>query len=39
MDYNVPAINRDFGTVFLGDKNVAVLAVSQGWVKVENCVL
>ena len=39
MDYNVPAINRDFGTVFLGDKNVAVLAVSQGWVKVENRVL
>ncbi|QCE14999.1 methylosome protein 50 [Vigna unguiculata] len=34
VDYNVPAINRDFGTVFLGDKNVAVLAVSQGWVKI-----
>ncbi|KAL9313935.1 hypothetical protein ACSQ67_019387 [Phaseolus vulgaris] len=34
VDYNVPAINRDFGTVFLGDKNVAVLVVSQGWVKI-----
>ncbi|XP_014501824.1 ribonuclease TUDOR 1 [Vigna radiata var. radiata] len=34
VDYNVPAINRDFGTVFLGDKNVAVLAVSEGWVKI-----
>ncbi|KAK7316871.1 hypothetical protein RJT34_00642 [Clitoria ternatea] len=34
VDYNVPSINRDFGTVFLGDKNVAMLVVSQGWVKV-----
>ncbi|KAK7350749.1 hypothetical protein VNO77_09672 [Canavalia gladiata] len=34
VDYNVPSINRDFGTVFLGDKNVAMLVVSQGWVKI-----
>ncbi|KAG5019520.1 hypothetical protein JHK87_015375 [Glycine soja] len=34
VDYNVPSISRDFGTVFLGDKNVAMLVVSQGWVKV-----
>lgn len=35
VDYNVPSINRDFGTVFLGDKNVAMLVVSQGWAKVD----
>ncbi|KAE9604221.1 putative micrococcal nuclease [Lupinus albus] len=34
VDYNVPSINRDFGTVFVGDKNVALLVVSQGWAKV-----
>ncbi|CAL0327720.1 unnamed protein product [Lupinus luteus] len=34
VDYNVPAINRDFGTVFVGDKNVALLVVSHGWAKV-----
>jgi len=39
VDYNVPSISRDFGTVFLGDKNVAMLVVSQGWVKVESRVL
>jgi len=32
VDYNVPTINRDFKIVFLEDKNVVVLAVSQGWV-------
>ncbi|XP_027338494.1 ribonuclease TUDOR 1-like [Abrus precatorius] len=34
VDYTVPSINRDFGTVFRGDKNVAMLVVSQGWVKI-----
>ncbi|KAL2342841.1 hypothetical protein Fmac_004126 [Flemingia macrophylla] len=34
VDYTVPSINRDFGTVFLGDKNVAMLVVSAGWAKV-----
>lgn len=35
VDYNVPSINRDFGTVFLGDKNVGMLVVGEGWAKVE----
>lgn len=34
MDYTVSSIGRDFGSVFLGDKNVAMLVVSQGWAKV-----
>ncbi|KAJ1417805.1 Tudor domain [Sesbania bispinosa] len=34
VDYNVPSISRDFGTVFLGDKNVAMLVVAQGWAKI-----
>lgn len=34
VDYNVPSINRDFGTVFLGNQNVALLVVSGGWAKV-----
>lgn len=34
MDYTVPAINREFGSVFLGDKNVALLVVAAGWAKV-----
>ncbi|CAN1133270.1 Ribonuclease TUDOR 1 [Linum perenne] len=34
VDYAVPSIGREFGSVFLGDKNVAVLVVSQGWAKV-----
>ncbi|KAE9608620.1 putative micrococcal nuclease [Lupinus albus] len=34
VDYNVPSISRDFGSVFVGDKNVALLVVSQGWTKV-----
>ncbi|XP_061369869.1 ribonuclease TUDOR 1 [Gastrolobium bilobum] len=34
VDYNVQSINRDFGTVFLGDKNVAMLVASGGWAKV-----
>ena len=35
MDYTVPSIGREFGSVFLGDKNVALLVVSEGWAKVE----
>lgn len=34
MDYTVPSIGREFGSVFLGDKNVAMLVVSEGWAKV-----
>ncbi|KAL8497345.1 hypothetical protein ACS0TY_020872 [Phlomoides rotata] len=34
VDYTVPSINREFGSVFLGDKNVALLVVSAGWAKV-----
>jgi staphylococcal nuclease domain-containing protein 1 len=39
IDYTVPSIAREFGTVFLGDKNVAMLVVSQGWAKVEYYVI
>lgn len=35
MDYTVPAIKREFGSVFIGDKNVvALLVVAAGWAKV-----
>lgn len=34
VDYTVPSISREFGSVFLGDKNVALLVVSEGWAKV-----
>ncbi|GAV82791.1 SNase domain-containing protein/TUDOR domain-containing protein [Cephalotus follicularis] len=34
VDYAVPAIGREFGSVFLGDKNVAMLVVAEGWAKV-----
>ncbi|CAL9094210.1 unnamed protein product [Musa textilis] len=34
VDYTVPTIGREFGSVFLGDKNVAFLVVSEGWAKV-----
>ncbi|KAG6383090.1 hypothetical protein SASPL_157160 [Salvia splendens] len=36
VDYTVPSINREFGSVFLGDKNVALLVVSGGWAKVRD---
>lgn len=36
IDYNVPTINREFGSVFVGDKNVAMLVVGGGWAKVDN---
>lgn len=35
VDYAVPNIGREFGTVILGDKNVAMLVVSEGWGKVK----
>ncbi|XP_012471070.1 ribonuclease TUDOR 1 [Gossypium raimondii] len=34
VEYSVPSIARDFGSVYLGDKNVAMLVVSEGWAKV-----
>lgn len=34
VDYTVPSIGREFGTVFLGDKNIAMLVVEKGWAKV-----
>lgn len=39
VDYTVPSINREFGSVFLGDKNVALLVVAGGWAKVFYCYL
>lgn len=38
IDYNVPSINREFASVFLGEKNVGMLVVAAGWAKVENSV-
>ncbi|KAI7985370.1 Ribonuclease TUDOR 1 [Camellia lanceoleosa] len=35
VDYIVPSIGQEFGFVFLGDKNVALMVVSDGWVKVQ----
>ncbi|KAL3818459.1 hypothetical protein ACJIZ3_004364 [Penstemon smallii] len=35
VDDTAPIIRREFGTVFLGDKNVAVLVVAAGWAKVK----
>ncbi|KAL5979958.1 Translin-1 [Asimina triloba] len=34
VDYTVPSIGREFGSVFLGDKNVATLVVAEGWARV-----
>lgn len=34
VDYVVPNIGREFGSVFIGDKNVAFLVVAAGWAKV-----
>ncbi|PPS19013.1 hypothetical protein GOBAR_AA01564 [Gossypium barbadense] len=33
VEYSVPSIAREFGSVYLGDKNVAMLVVSEGWAK------
>lgn len=34
MDYIVSNTQKEFGTVILGDKNVAMLVVAEGWAKV-----
>jgi staphylococcal nuclease domain-containing protein 1 len=35
VDYTVEAIgNREFGSVFLGQENVALTVISSGWAKV-----
>ncbi|KAJ4844386.1 Ribonuclease TUDOR 2 [Turnera subulata] len=31
VDYSVPSTGQEFGTVLLGDKNVAILLVAEGW--------
>ncbi|OIT07317.1 PREDICTED: ribonuclease TUDOR 1-like [Nicotiana attenuata] len=36
VEYTVPAIGREFGSVFLGDKNVAMLVVAAGWAKIRD---
>ncbi|KAI3944395.1 hypothetical protein MKW98_006556, partial [Papaver atlanticum] len=35
VDYTVPSTGREFGSVFLGDKNLALLVVAEGWAKVK----
>ncbi|WVZ75211.1 hypothetical protein U9M48_023292 [Paspalum notatum var. saurae] len=35
VDYTAPNIGREFGTVYLGDKNVAYSVVSAGWARVK----
>jgi hypothetical protein len=34
VDYTAPNIGREFGTVYLGDKNVAYSVISAGWARV-----
>jgi hypothetical protein len=34
VDYVVEQITRDFGSVFIGQENVALTVVSNGWAKV-----
>ena len=34
VDYAVPSIHREFGSVFLGETNIALAVVSAGWAKV-----
>ncbi|KAL7175297.1 hypothetical protein ACSBR2_028994 [Camellia fascicularis] len=34
VDYTVPSTGQEFGSVFLGDKHVALMVVSDGWVKI-----
>ncbi|KAG8638569.1 ribonuclease TUDOR 1 [Manihot esculenta] len=34
IDYAVPSIGREFGSVFINDQNVGALIVSEGWAKV-----
>ena len=39
VDYTAPNIGREFGTVYLGDKNVAYSVVSAGWARVRAILL
>ncbi|KAI5084373.1 hypothetical protein GOP47_0000542 [Adiantum capillus-veneris] len=34
VDYVVPSINREFGSVFIGEANLALEVVGAGWAKV-----
>ncbi|XP_059291594.1 ribonuclease TUDOR 1 [Lycium ferocissimum] len=34
VEYTVPTVGREYGTVFLGDKNVSMLVVAAGWARV-----
>ncbi|THG18112.1 hypothetical protein TEA_001637 [Camellia sinensis var. sinensis] len=34
VDYTVPSIGREFGSIFLSDENVALMVIFKGWVKV-----
>lgn len=34
VDYKVESIGREFGSVFLGNENLAKLVVQNGWAKV-----
>ncbi|PIA40659.1 hypothetical protein AQUCO_02400015v1 [Aquilegia coerulea] len=36
VEYTVTSIGREFGSVFLGEKNVALLVISEGWAKVKD---
>jgi endonuclease YncB( thermonuclease family) len=39
VDYTAPNIGREFGTVFLGDKNVAYSVVAAGWARVSALII
>lgn len=36
VDYAVPSINREFGSVFMDDTNLALDVVANGWARVSN---
>ncbi|KAL5207587.1 hypothetical protein ABZP36_032022 [Zizania latifolia] len=35
VDYTAPNVGREFGTVYLGDKNVAYSVIAAGWARVK----
>nr|AAP85377.1 RNA binding protein Rp120 [Oryza sativa Japonica Group]AAP85378.1 RNA binding protein Rp120 [Oryza sativa Japonica Group] len=35
VDYTAPNVGREFGTVYLGDKNVAYSIIAAGWARVK----
>ncbi|KAG8058870.1 hypothetical protein GUJ93_ZPchr0002g25384 [Zizania palustris] len=35
VDYTAPNVGREFGTVYLGDKNVAYSVITAGWARVK----